>query len=54
MRLGAIDFLAKPPSPDALRGLAAEVLERHAPIRRSPPAPRARGPMTGPSPFDAA
>ena len=30
MKLGAIDFLSKPLSPDALRSVVAEVLERHA------------------------
>ena len=53
MRLGAIDFLAKPPSPDALRGLVAEVLERHAPHPEVAAGPAGPGPVTGPSPFDA-
>jgi len=30
MKLGAIDFLAKPLNPDTLRSVVAEVLERHA------------------------
>jgi DNA-binding NtrC family response regulator len=30
MKLGAIDFLAKPTTPDALRRVVAEVIERHA------------------------
>jgi len=30
MKLGAIDFLAKPLTPDALRRVVAEVIERHA------------------------
>jgi DNA-binding NtrC family response regulator len=30
MKLGAIDFLAKPTTPDALRRVIAEVIERHA------------------------
>jgi DNA-binding NtrC family response regulator len=30
MKLGAIDFLAKPVTPDALRRVVAEVIERHA------------------------
>ncbi len=34
MKLGAIDFLAKPLTPDALRRVVAEVIERHA----APPA----------------
>src|SRR4051794_10958806 len=33
MKLGAIDFLSKPLSPDQLRGVVAEVLERHAAAR---------------------
>lgn len=35
MRLGAIDFLSKPITPDALRKIVAEVLDRH----RRPPVP---------------
>ena len=31
MRLGAIDFLSKPLTPEALRAVVAEVLERHTP-----------------------
>src|SRR5262245_8111380 len=31
MKLGAIDFLAKPITPDALRQVVAEVMSRHAP-----------------------
>jgi DNA-binding NtrC family response regulator len=30
MRLGAIDFLSKPVTPDALRAVVAQVIERHA------------------------
>ena len=30
MKLGAIDFLTKPTTPDALRRVVAEVIERHA------------------------
>jgi DNA-binding NtrC family response regulator len=30
MKLGAIDFLAKPTTPDALRRVVADVIERHA------------------------
>src|SRR3954454_18803925 len=37
MKLGAIDFLSKPLSPDALRSVVAEVLERHAQPRTAPP-----------------
>src|SRR5262249_26124536 len=33
MKLGAIDFLSKPLSPDRLRAVVAEVLERHAAAR---------------------
>jgi DNA-binding NtrC family response regulator len=33
MRLGALDFLAKPLTPDALRAAVAGVLARHAPAR---------------------
>ena len=47
MKLGAIDFLTKPITPDALRRVVAEVIERHS---TSPPAvqpggsgPQARG-----------
>jgi DNA-binding NtrC family response regulator len=39
MRLGAIDFLSKPLTPEALRKVVAEVLGRHAarePLARSP------------------
>jgi DNA-binding response OmpR family regulator len=32
MKLGAIDFLAKPLTPEALRAVVADVLDRHAPI----------------------
>ena len=53
MRLGAIDYLAKPPSPDALRELAAEVLERHAPHPEVAARPAGPGPVAGSSPFDA-
>ena len=39
MKLGAIDFEEKPLSPEALRGVVTEVLERHA-AARAGPAPR--------------
>jgi DNA-binding NtrC family response regulator len=32
MKLGAIDFLTKPTTPDALRGVVAEVINRHAAV----------------------
>jgi len=32
MKLGAIDFLTKPTTPDALRGVVAEVIDRHAAV----------------------
>jgi DNA-binding NtrC family response regulator len=38
MKLGAIDFLTKPITPDALRRVVAEVIERHS---TAPPAARA-------------
>jgi DNA-binding response OmpR family regulator len=51
MKLGAIDFLAKPLSPAALRKAALEVLSRHA-RRPSPSAPReASEPVTVASQF---
>jgi DNA-binding response OmpR family regulator len=40
MKLGAIDFMAKPLSPDALRAVVAEVLARHAPLARPEPGSR--------------
>jgi DNA-binding response OmpR family regulator len=36
MRLGAVDFLAKPVTLDALRRAVAEVVERHAPADHGP------------------
>jgi YesN/AraC family two-component response regulator len=39
MQLGAIDFLQKPLTPQALRSLVAEILERHVPS--ASPEPRA-------------
>jgi DNA-binding response OmpR family regulator len=32
MKLGAIDFLTKPTTPDALRGVVAEVIDRHSAV----------------------
>jgi Flp pilus assembly protein TadD len=46
MKLGAIDFLSKPLTPDALRRAVAEVLDREAPR----PQPAAR-PSGEPAPF---
>ena len=43
MKLGAIDFLSKPISPDALRRVVAEVLDRHT--TRAEMAPRALAPQ---------
>ena len=42
MKLGAIDFLSKPISPEVLRTVVAEVLARHAASDRAAHAP----PMT--------
>jgi len=39
MKLGAIDFLTKPISPQALREVVAEVLERHDEERQDEPTP---------------
>jgi DNA-binding NtrC family response regulator len=36
MKLGAIDFLSKPLSPEALRQVVSEVIERHAPSATHP------------------
>lgn len=40
MKLGAIDFLAKPILPDQLREIVKEILLRHEPQERHPVAPR--------------
>ena len=48
MKLGAIDFLTKPTTPDALRRVVAEVIERHA----VPHASRASPAETVPKPSD--
>jgi len=47
MKLGAIDFLAKPITPDALRRVVSEVMARHA-IEASAPQP----PDASPQPVD--
>ena len=41
MKLGAIDFLTKPITPEALRRVVAEVIERQAVPAGSPPQPTA-------------
>jgi DNA-binding NtrC family response regulator len=41
MKLGAIDFLTKPITPDALRRVVAEVIERHAADSATPRKPAA-------------
>ena len=47
MKLGAIDFLAKPMTPEALRQVVAEVLARHAEVDPSRAGPhRAAKPAT--------
>jgi DNA-binding NtrC family response regulator len=46
MKLGAIDFLAKPLSPDALRQVVAEVLRRHSAGRGSAGVRREPEPIT--------
>lgn len=52
MKLGAIDFLVKPQSPDLLRAVVAEVLRRHAEERSaSAPHPQATPSMTTESQF---
>lgn len=54
MKLGAIDFLAKPLSPDSLRGVVAEVLDRHAANPSGPATrPQAAEPVTTESQFAA-
>jgi DNA-binding response OmpR family regulator len=54
MKLGAIDFLAKPLSPDTLRRVVAEVLARHAaPVARPTPEPRSFEPVTAALQFAA-
>lgn len=56
MRLGAIDFLSKPVTPDQLRRVVADVLARHAEAAPAAPAEApARGPTVvtvGPSVLD--
>jgi len=51
MKLGAIDFVAKPLAPDALRQVVAEVLQRHAAPANPPPRPPAPGPVTAATEF---
>jgi DNA-binding response OmpR family regulator len=52
MKLGAIDFLSKPLSPETLRSVVAEVLERNALARPEPPSRRpAPEPVTALSQF---
>jgi DNA-binding response OmpR family regulator len=46
MKLGANDFLEKPMTPEALRGVVSEVLGRHA---ASPPGPAATPPEPAPA-----
>jgi len=54
MKLGAIDFLAKPLSPDTLRAVVAEVLARHAADKpETSPRPSAPEPVTVVSQFIA-
>jgi DNA-binding response OmpR family regulator len=36
MKLGAVDFLSKPLTPEALRRVVSEVIERHAPAGQAP------------------
>src|SRR4051794_20636369 len=53
MKLGAIDFLAKPLTPDALRAAVAEVLERHDGRPHDPRRRTADEPVTVASQFAA-
>jgi DNA-binding response OmpR family regulator len=54
MKLGAIDFLAKPLDPEALRRVVDEVLRRHEDRQAGPAEPsRADGPVTAASQFTA-
>ena len=50
MKLGAIDFLTKPTTPDALRRVVAEVIDRHV-VRHQSDDPAARQP--GPPHIDS-
>ena len=57
MKLGAIDFLSKPLTPDVLRRVVSEVIERHAPAPPvlETPAPRTAHPTVvtvGPTAID--
>jgi DNA-binding NtrC family response regulator len=51
MKLGAIDFLAKPLTPDVLRSVVAEVLQRHELSRAEPARRPEREPVTLASQF---
>ena len=54
MKLGAIDFIAKPLTPELLRGIVAEVLERSDVYSAKPvnvPSPPTREPVTAASQF---
>ena len=53
MKLGAIDFLTKPISPEILRTVVAEVLARHAATDRAAHAPVAHEPVTVAAQFAA-
>src|SRR5262249_35304045 len=53
MKLGAIDFLSKPLSPEALRAVVSEVLSRHAAAPGTPPPRPAPEPVTAASQFAA-
>jgi DNA-binding response OmpR family regulator len=54
MKLGAIDFLAKPISPEALRNVVNEVIQRHAaPGKQVATAVSSGEPLTTPSQFAA-
>jgi DNA-binding response OmpR family regulator len=53
MRLGAIDFVSKPLTPEALRRVVAEILARHDLVRKAGEAPAPRAPVTAASEFAA-
>jgi DNA-binding response OmpR family regulator len=53
MKLGAIDFLTKPISPEILRSVVAEVLARHAAPAEPPARPEAHEPLTAAAQFAA-
>jgi DNA-binding response OmpR family regulator len=52
MKLGAIDFLAKPITPDALRGVVAEVIARHSIEPASPKSGSPTSAIASPKPAD--